>query len=124
MGDGEAAEDEVGVERLHVPEDGVAGRGVAVVADGDAAGQAGDDLGVAEIVADQAHAAMRMEARAVVCDDPGRFLAAMLQGVQAECRDGGGVGHVPDAEHAALLVRLVVAVGVIGEAGDVHAEIS
>ena len=65
MRHGEAAELEIGVERLHVAQDGVAGGGVAVVADGDAAGQLGDHLGVAEIVADQAQAAMRVEAGAV-----------------------------------------------------------
>ncbi len=49
-----------------------------------------------------------MEARAVEADDAGRLLPAMLQRVQAERGDGGGVGHVPDAEHAAFLVQLVV----------------
>ena len=39
---------------------------------------------------------------------PVDFLAAMLQRVQAERGDGRGVGHVPDAEYAALLVQLVV----------------
>ena len=57
----EAAELEIGVERLHVAQDGAAGRGVAVVADRRGAGQRGDHPRVAEIVADQAQAAMRME---------------------------------------------------------------
>ena len=39
MGHREAAELEIGVERLHVAQDGVAGGGVAVVADGARAGQ-------------------------------------------------------------------------------------
>ena len=49
-----------------------------------------------------------MEVLAVEGDDAGGFLAAVLQRVQAERGDGGGVGHVPDAEHAAFLVELVV----------------
>ena len=31
----------------------------------------------------------------------------MLQGVQAECGDGGGVGMAEDAEHAAFLAQRV-----------------
>ena len=59
--DGEAAELEIGVERLDVAQHRVAGRGIAVMADGDAAGQLRDHPGVAEIVADQAQAAMGVE---------------------------------------------------------------
>ena len=62
MRDREAAELEIGIERLHVAQDRVAGGGVAVVADRGAAGQRGDHPGVAEIVADQAQAAMGVEA--------------------------------------------------------------
>ena len=39
----------------------------------------------------------------------------MLQGVQAECGDGGGVGQVPDPEDATFLPRLVVVLVVLGE---------
>ncbi len=35
-------------------------------------------------------------------DDAGGFLAAMLERVQAERGDGGGVGMAEDAEHAAF----------------------
>ena len=49
-----------------------------------------------------------MEALAVEGDDAGRFLAAMLQRVQAERRDGGGVRMAEDAEHAALLAQAVL----------------
>ncbi len=108
MRDREAAELEIRVERLDVAKNGVAGGGVAVVADGDAAGQLLDHPGVAEIVADQAHAAMGVEAGAVEAGDAGGFLAAMLQGMQAQRGDRGGVGHVPDAEDAAFLVQGVV----------------
>ncbi len=114
MADGEAAELEIGVERLHVAQDGVAGGGVAVVADGAGAGQRGDHPGVAEIVADQAEAALLVEAVAVIADDAGGFLAAVLQRVQAERGDGRGVDDVPDAEDAALLVQLVVVARLCG----------
>ena len=84
---------------------------------GDAAGQSLDDPGVAEVVADQAHAAMGVEAGAVEAGDAGGFLAAMLQGVQAQRGERRGVGDVPDAEDAAFLVEFVV-VGI--PAGDRH----
>ena len=45
VGDGEAAGVEVGEQRLHVAQDGVAGGRVAVVADGDVALQPLDDVG-------------------------------------------------------------------------------
>ena len=44
-----------------------------------------------------------MEAAAVERDDAGGFLAAMLERVQSECGDGGGLGVAEDAEHAAFL---------------------
>ena len=44
---------------------------------------------------------------AVEGDDAGGFLAAMLQGVQAERGVGGGVGSPVDAEQRTLLVKLV-----------------
>ncbi len=104
----EAAELEIGIQRLHVAEDRATRRGVAVVADRRDAGQRGDHPRVAEVVADQAQAAMRMEVAAVEADDAGQLLAAMLQRVQTECGDGRGIRDVPDAEDAALLVELVV----------------
>ena len=61
-----------------------------------------------EGVADEAHAALGMEALAVERDDAGGFLAAMLQRVQPERGDRGGVRMAEDAEHAALLVQAVL----------------
>ena len=61
--------------------------------------------------------------------DAGGFLAAMLQRVQAERRDGGGVRMAEDAEHAAFLVQAVlvqvdVLVDALGEGeavfGSIH----
>ena len=50
---------------------------------------------------------MIVEVPAVEGDDAGGFLAAMLQGVQAERGVGGGIGSPVDAEQRTLLVKLV-----------------
>src|SRR5262245_23059905 len=76
--------------------------------DRDRAGQAVDHLAAGEALADEAHAALGMEALAVVGDDAGRFLAAMLERVQPERRDRGGVRVAEHAEDAALLTQPVV----------------
>ena len=114
----EAAELEIGIQRLDVAQDRVAGGGIAVVADRGAARQPVDHLLIAEIVADRAKAAMRVELVAVERDDAGRFLAAVLQRVQAERGHRGGVGMAEDAEYAALLVQPVV---VVERSGGQHA---
>ena len=75
-------------------------------------------FGLAEVVADEAEAAVDVEAVAVVGDDAGGFLAAMLERVKAEGGDGRGVGDAPDAEDAALLVQLVVID--VDESGGCH----
>ena len=77
------------------------------MADGDAAGQALDHLAAGEGVADEAEPALGVEPAAVEGDDAGGLLAAMLQGVQSERGDGGGVGMAEDAEHAAFLAQRV-----------------
>ena len=51
---------------------------------------------------------------AVEAGDAGGFLPAMLQRVQAERGDGGGVGDVPDAEDAAFLVQGSSSVAIVG----------
>ena len=61
----------------------------------------------AEDVADQAGGAVVVEMAAVVGDDARGFLAAMLQGVQAQRGMGGGIGGPVDAEQRTLLVELV-----------------
>ena len=98
---------ELGEQRLHVAQDGGAGGGIADVADRDSAGQALDHLAAGEGVADEAEPALAVEAAAVEGDDAGGFLAAMLQGVQAERGDGGGFGVAEDAEHAAFFAQRV-----------------
>ena len=77
------------------------------MADGGGAGQALDHLAAGEGVADQAEPAFGVEAAAVEGDDAGGFLAAMLERVQAERGDRGGLGVAEDAEHAAFLAQRV-----------------
>jgi len=120
MRDGEPTELEIGIQRLDVAQDRFAGGGIAVVADGDAAGQLLDDPGIAEIVADQTHAAVRMEAGAVEAGDPSGFLSAMLQGVQPQRGDGRGIRDVPDSENATLLMQRVVVTRVVSARTVVH----
>ena len=107
VADREAAGIELGEQRLHVAQDGLAGGRVAHMADRRHAGQPLDHLAPREGVADQAEPALGMETAAVERDDAGRFLAAMLQGVQAERRDGGRVRMPENAEHAAFLAQPV-----------------
>ncbi len=60
------------------------------------------------MVADQANPALGMEVVAVEADDARRFLAAMLERVQAERGERRGIGMVEDAEDAALFVQPVL----------------
>ncbi len=108
VGDGEAAGVQLGEQRLDVAQDGLAGGRIADMADGRHAGQPVDHLAAGEGVADQAEVAFGMEALAVEGDDAGGLLAAMLQRVQAERGDGGGVGMAENAEDAAFLAQPVV----------------
>ena len=101
----EAAGVEIGKQRLHVAQDGVAGGGVAVVAERDVALEAADHVGLVEVVADEAEPALGVEVAAVVGDDAGGLLAAMLQGVQAERGQGRRVLVAEHAEHAAFLAQ-------------------
>ena len=55
--------------------------------------------------------------RAVEAGDAGRFLAAMLQRVEAERDEARGVVGAPDAENAAFLAQLVVVERIGGQHG-------
>jgi hypothetical protein len=103
VADGEAAAFQFREQRLHVAQHRFASGRIAHMADGRGAGQAVDHFPPREGVAYQAEAALGMEALAVEADDAGGFLAAMLERVQAERGDGGGVGMAENAEHAAFL---------------------
>jgi len=101
----------LGEERLDVAQTGAAGGGVARVADGAVAGQAVEDVLLGEGIADQADMALDVELAAVIRDDAGGFLAAMLQGVQPERDDGRRVLPSENAEYAAFVVEMVVGLG-------------
>ena len=81
------------------------------MADRYAARQAVDDLAARERVADETEPALGMKPAAVIADDAGRFLAAVLESMKAERGDGGGVGVSVDAEDAAFLAQPVAIEG-------------
>ncbi len=108
VGDGEAAGGEVGEQRLDVAQDGVAGGGIADMADrGMAAQPAHHRLG-GEAVGDLAEVAMGVEVLAVEGDDAGRLLPAMLQGMQPEHGVRRCLADAADAEDAAFLPQMIV----------------
>ena len=74
----------------------------------DVAAQTSDHVDLVEVVADEAEAALGMEVLAVVSDDAGCFLSAMLQGVEAERGQRRGVLVAEDAEHPALFAKAIV----------------
>src|SRR5690348_4314479 len=76
--------------------------------------QPDDDVLGAEILADQAKATMGVKLLAVVGDDSGRFLAAMLQGMQSQRGQGRRIGMPVNPENAAFLPEMVVVPGVGG----------
>ena len=78
------------------------------MADGHVARQPVDHRPRGEMIADKTEAAFGMEMVPVEADDAGRFLAAMLKGVQAERRQRRGIGMIDDAEDAARLVQPVL----------------
>src|SRR5260370_23190231 len=107
VADREPAGIEFGEQRLNVAQHRSAGGRVAHMADRYAARQAIDDLAARERVADEAEPALGMEPAAVIADDAGGLLAAVLERMQAERRDCGGVRMAVDAEHAAFLAQPV-----------------
>jgi hypothetical protein len=111
MGDGETAARELGEERLHVPERGAAARGIPVVADRPLALEALHYRRIGEVVADQPEVALDAELLAVKADDARRLLTPMLERVQAESRQGGGVRMAENAENAALFMQRVLVIG-------------
>src|SRR5690606_15227647 len=98
----------LGEEGLDVAQAGAAGGGVARVADGAVARQPVEHRLLGEGIADQADMAFDMELRAVVGDDAGGLLAAMLEGVKPQRDDSRRVLASEDAEHAAFVVEMVV----------------
>ena len=101
VGDGDAAGLQVGEHRLDVAQDAAAGGGIAGVADGRAPGSR-SSRSRRKGVGDVAHVAFGVEALAVERGDAAGLLAAVLQGVQAQRRDRGGVGlpNTPNTPHS------------------------
>ena len=120
MGDGEAARGELGEQRLDVAQGGLAGGRIADVADAGIAGEAADHLVLVEIAGDMAHRAVGVEDAAVEGGDAGRFLAAMLERMQAQGDDGRGALRAPDAEDAAFLAQFVGVEAAIERIGGQH----
>ena len=104
---GEAAGVELGKQGLHITQDGFAGGRIADMADGCVAGQAIDDFAAGKRIADQAEAALGVKAPPVERHDAGGFLAAMLQGVQSERGNRGGIRMTEYAEYPALFAQPV-----------------
>ena len=107
VSDGDGAEAVVGQEGLDVFEHGLAGGGVADVANGRGAGEAGE-LGLVEDVGDEADAGDGLEVVVVDGYDAGTFLAAVLEGVEGQGAETGGFRVAVDAHHAALFTGLLV----------------
>ena len=107
VADRQAAAVELGEQRLHVTQDGLAGGGVAHVAHRGHAGQTLDHLPAGEVVPHETHAALGMEPLAVERDDARGLLPTVLKGMQAEGGDGSGIRMPEDAEDAALFPQPV-----------------
>jgi hypothetical protein len=107
MRERQTAEIEVGEDRLDVAVRRAAGRGVPVVADRRVADQLFHDGLGAEDVSDQASGAMIVKDPAIVGYDPGGFLPAVLQGMEAKRGVRGGIRRAVDAEQRTFLVKLV-----------------
>src|SRR5579862_3028940 len=102
VADGEAASVEFRKQRLNVAQNGPAGRRVTNMADGGLAGQPVDDLAAGKSIAHESKAPLGMKTVAVKGNDAGGFLAPVLQGMQAERSNGGGIGMAENAEYAAF----------------------
>src|SRR5262249_6544210 len=125
VGRREPAAVQLAKQRLHIAQDRLAGGRITVVADRGIAGQFRDDLLAREGVADETHTALGMEAPAVERHDAAGLLSAMLERMQAERGDRGGIRVAKNAKHAALLVQAVLfeidALGSVPEAvGLIH----
>ena len=94
-------------DRLRVHQGSVAGGRVARVPERRVAGKARKHFGLKNI-GHQAHAFFEMQFAPVARNDSGRFLAAMLQRVEAEVSHLRGFGMAEDAAHAAVIVEPVV----------------
>lgn len=104
------AEPVTGDEGLHVVDIGLPGGGVPDVPDGGGAGEPGE-FGLINDVGDETDAGDGAEDAVVDSDDSGALLAAVLESVEGEVAETGGVGVAVDANDAALFTGLFVIVG-------------
>jgi len=86
------------------------------MADCEAAGEL-VELGLVEDVGDEADAGDGLEDVVVDGYDSGAFLAAVLERMEGEVAETGGLGVAVDADDAALLARLLVVVARAGWCG-------
>ena len=91
-------------ERLDVVGAAGAGSGIAHMADRPVAFESFDFTLVAEYLGQQTRSAMTDEMTVIVGDNAGTLLTTMLQRVQTEVSESGGVRVAPNAENTAFLV--------------------
>ena len=107
VGDGDLSAHAIHRQRLRVAEVRRAGGGIACVADGHVAHEVMENFRV-ENLRHKAHAVMLEKFSIVAGDDPGAFLAAMLQRVETVVGEFGGIGMSKNAEHAAIMFGIVL----------------
>ena len=113
VADREPAELEIGEKRLYVAQRDLAGCRIANMADRGAAAQSPDDFLGAEIIADMTQSAVRVELPAIIGDDAGGLLAAMLQRMQAERGKRRRIGVAIHPEHAAFVMEMIGVQGIV-----------
>ena len=106
VGDGDEALGGVDADGLGVEQRRVAGGGVARVADGQVAGQLGENV-VGKDFRDQAHALDVGKMRSIGGGDAGGFLTAMLESIERKIGFARGMRMAVDGDDAAFFVELV-----------------
>jgi hypothetical protein len=94
-------------QRLGIAQFAGAGRGIAHVPDGSAAGKFLAEHSGIEDLADQAHSGVAAQLGSVAGNDTGRFLTAMLLRENSLIDNLRGIGRAPDPEESALFFLLV-----------------
>ena len=81
----------------------------------DMPGKTADDLIAVEVSGDMPHRPVGMESFAIPAGNPGGFLAAVLEGVKAQCCHGRGGIRAPHPENTALFAQFVIIKWIGGE---------
>src|SRR6185295_11552410 len=92
---------------LRVEQRGVAGGGVARVANGGRTGKTRQHRRLKNFL-DQSHTLLQMQRGGIRRDDAGGFLAAMLQRVESEIGEFGGFGMAEYTADTTMVVEAVV----------------